>query len=49
MDEQSWILCSARSTIVFDTPPEEIWERVLGSLGDDWSRLSEFPPDRHSN
>jgi putative transcriptional regulator len=49
MEEQSWILCSARSTIVFDTPPEEIWERVLGSLGDDWSRLSEFPPDRQWN
>jgi putative transcriptional regulator len=49
MEEQSWIPCSAHASIVFDTPPEEIWERVLQSLGDDWSRLSEFPPDRQWN
>jgi len=49
MEEQSWIPCSANASIVFDTPPDEIWERVLESLGDDWSRLSEFPPDRQWN
>jgi putative transcriptional regulator len=48
LQDRSWILCTAHAGIVFDTPPESR-ERVLHSLGDDWARLSHFPPDRQWN
>jgi putative transcriptional regulator len=49
LEEESWILSTSRASIVFDTPPEESWERALHSLGDDWGRLAQFPPDRQWN
>lgn len=31
--ENGWLVCKARSDLVFDTPDSEKWEAALGSLG----------------
>ncbi len=49
LDVGSWIVCTAESGIVFDTPPEEIWERVLRSLGPKYSSLTRVPLDPRFN
>jgi putative transcriptional regulator len=41
--EGSWVACTADARLVFDTPPEETWERVLESLGPPWARLARVP------
>jgi putative transcriptional regulator len=45
----SWITCSAEPDIVFDTPPDEIWDSVLKSLGSPYSRLTSMPVDPRVN
>jgi putative transcriptional regulator len=49
LETGSWILCSAEDAVVFDVPPEEMWEHVLSSLGPSYARLVEVPLDPRVN
>lgn len=49
LEGHSWIICTADDAIVFDTNPEEIWDRVMRSLGPAYARLTEVPPDPRVN
>jgi putative transcriptional regulator len=49
MQTGSWITCSGDPRIVFDTRPEVMWERVLRSLGPDYTRLTWVPVDPRVN
>jgi putative transcriptional regulator len=45
----SWISCPASAQFVFDTPPDEMWERVLRSLGPQYAYLTQVPLDPRVN
>ncbi len=45
----SWIVCPASSSFVFETETEDLWERVLRSLGPSHSRLTTHPVDPRVN
>ncbi len=45
----SWIVCSADDHLVFDTDPDEMWERVLRTLGPSFARLLRVPVDPRVN
>jgi putative transcriptional regulator len=46
---KSWIVCTADDAVVFDTNPEEMWDRVLRSLGGSYARLVDVPLDPRAN
>jgi putative transcriptional regulator len=45
----SWIVCTGDAAIVFDTNPDEIWDRVLHALGPSYARLVRVPADPRVN
>ena len=45
----SWIPCTAEARFVFEVDPEEMWERVLRSLGRNFARLATVPLDPRVN
>lgn len=47
--ERSWFPCTAHDRIVFDTPPDEAWERALESLGGSYAALARMPLDPQRN
>jgi putative transcriptional regulator len=49
LEMRSWITCTADVSVVFDTPPEEMWEAVLRELGPEFARLRRIPIDPRLN
>jgi len=49
LDTGSWITCTASQRIVFDTKAEEMWDRVLLSLGPQFASLTRVPLDPRLN
>jgi putative transcriptional regulator len=49
LDTGSWITCTASQRIVFDTKAEEMWDRVLLSLGPRFASLTRVPLDPRLN
>ena len=49
LETGSWITCTADAAIVFEADPEEMWERVLKSLGPEFARLTRVPIDPRLN
>jgi putative transcriptional regulator len=49
LETPSWIVCTADARIVFDTRPEEAWDRVLESLGPEYAQLTRVPIDPRLN
>jgi putative transcriptional regulator len=50
MKRKSWLTFPASVELVFDTPPEQLWPRILKSKGG-WKNklLSQMPEDLSSN
>ncbi|GJM44457.1 MAG: UPF0301 protein [Gemmatimonadota bacterium] len=49
LETGSWITCTGEASFVFDTEPDEMWERVLQSLGKGFAKLANVPPDPRVN
>ena len=49
LDTGSWITCTASQRVVFDTKPEEMWDRVLLALGPRFESLTRVPIDPRVN
>ena len=49
LEGRSWIVCTADDVVVFDTNPDEMWDRVLSSLGPSYARLVDVPLDPRAN
>jgi putative transcriptional regulator len=49
MEQGSWILCSGDARVVFETPFERAWDRVLESLGPRYADLAHYPADPRLN
>jgi putative transcriptional regulator len=49
LSADSWIVCTGDAGIVFETPPERMWDKVLESLGPRYARLTRYPPDPRLN
>lgn len=49
MEQGSWIVCTGDAHIVFETPHERAWERVLESLGPRYAKLARYPADPRLN
>lgn len=49
MEQGSWILCSGDARIVFETPFDRAWDRVLESLGPSYADLARYPVDPRLN
>jgi putative transcriptional regulator len=49
LDTGSWIMCTGNQRFVFDTRPEEIWDRVLLALGPRFASLTRVPLDPRLN
>jgi len=49
IEQDSWILCTGDARIVFETPFEHAWERVLQSLGPKYADLAHYPADPRLN
>ena len=47
--EGSWFLYPASKELVFDTPPEKLWEKLLLSMGGKYATLSTIPEDPSVN
>lgn len=44
-----WILVPGRREFVFDTAPDELWSRVVASLGGDYTLFANFPENPRLN
>lgn len=49
MQEESWIVGSARPDDVFATDPEDLWSAVLRRMGRRYALLATMPPDPSLN
>ncbi|MBT4502790.1 MAG: YqgE/AlgH family protein [Gemmatimonadetes bacterium] len=45
----AWLLCPARAPLIFDSAPEELWQRALYSLGGKYRSMSVIPEDPDVN
>lgn len=45
----AWFLCPAKSTHVFETPPELLWQTLLREMGGKYKTLSLMPEDLDLN
>ena len=44
-----WLLHPASSELIFNTPPEKLWQTTLRSMGGKWATLSMIPEDLSLN
>lgn len=49
MKENSWILCPAKASYVFNQKPDNLWKQVLKDLGGDYAMMVNFPEDPSLN
>ena len=49
LDTGSWITCTASQRIIVDTKPDDMWDRVLLSLGPRFASLTRVPLDPRLN
>ena len=49
MKEESWIVASATKTLLFNTPPENIWKESIKHLGGKYELMINFPLDPQLN
>jgi putative transcriptional regulator len=49
LEEKSWILAQARTSIIFDAPEDQIWARSLHTLGGEYAQMSNYPIDPQLN
>lgn len=49
LEGKSWIVCTADDSVVFDTNPDEMWDRILRALGPSYARLVDVPLDPRAN
>lgn len=50
LDAKSWFVYkNASSDLVFGTPPEKLWRKVLGELGGKFQMFSKYPIDPRMN
>lgn len=47
--ENSWIVCNASKTLVFDTEPINIWNASLTTLGGKYEMMIHYPTDAQLN
>lgn len=45
----SWFICPASAEFVFDTPTENVWTGVLGSMGGEYKLIATMPDDLSVN
>lgn len=43
--EGSWLLAHSTKELIFDVPPEKLWQTLLRQMGGKWSTLSMIPDD----
>lgn len=43
--EGSWLVADVTPTLVFDTPPENVWKKAVQSLGKEYKHLVNMPVD----
>jgi len=49
LQENSWILCPAKASYVFNTKPDILWKQVLKEMGGDYAMMMNFPEDPSLN
>lgn len=49
LDEKSWLTVTATKTLVFTTPPTDVWKGSLQHLGGDYEMMVNFPIDPQLN
>ncbi|SHK91341.1 putative transcriptional regulator [Chitinophaga jiangningensis] len=49
MEEKSWIISPATTTLVFDREEQQIWQRALKSMGSNFAMMANFPIDPSLN
>lgn len=49
LQENSWILCPAKASYVFNTQPDILWKQVLKEMGGDYAMMVNFPEDPSLN
>ncbi len=49
LETGSWILCGGDPRVVFEAPPETMWESALQALGPKYARLATVPVDPRLN
>lgn len=49
MEENTWLTVPADSSLIFDTPPAEIWNASLTRLGGKYKMMVHFPTDPQLN
>ena len=45
INEKAWWVSAANTEMVFDDDLENMWKKVVGSLGDDFAHLANSPED----
>jgi putative transcriptional regulator len=49
MKRDAWITHPASLELVFETPPEQLWKKILGQKGWEYKLLSQMPEDLSAN
>ena len=49
LEEQAWIVRSASASLIFDTPPAQMWSEALRELGGIYQLYAEMPIDPSMN
>ena len=49
MNEKTWLTVEANESLIFNTPPEEMWKASLKALGGDYEMMINFPLDPQLN
>lgn len=49
LEQDSWIVASATSEMVFDTPSDSFWRTVLKGMGGDFKVMANYPTDPRLN
>ncbi len=45
LQENSWIVCPAKATHIFQAKPDNLWREVLKEMGGDYAMMVNFPED----
>jgi putative transcriptional regulator len=49
IEEKTWLTCSAKRSLIFEIPPENIWKQSVLELGGEYEQIINYPIDPQLN